>query len=39
MKKHINLVAVVLFALSLASFAAAVKFGHGHSSFGFFSGV
>jgi len=38
MKKHINPVGVALFALWLASFAAAAKFGHGPSTFGFFSG-
>lgn len=36
--KKINLVAVVLFALWLASFAAAFKVGHGHGGYGFFSG-
>ena len=28
MKKHINLVAVMLFVIALASLVAAVKFGH-----------
>ena len=36
--KKINLVAVVLFAMWLASFAAAAKGGHGWQTFGFFSG-
>jgi hypothetical protein len=38
MKRHINLFAVVLFALWLASFVASVKLGHGHSGYGFSSG-
>ena len=38
MKKNVNLVAVVLFALWLASFVAVVKTGHGHTGYGFFSG-
>jgi hypothetical protein len=29
MKKHLNLVTVILFVIALASFAAAVKIGHG----------
>ena len=37
MKKHINVVAIVLFLIALASFVAAAK-GGGHSTFGFFSG-
>jgi hypothetical protein len=37
MRKHVNIVSVVLFLIALASFVAAVK-GGGHSTFGFFSG-
>lgn len=37
MKKHVNIVSVVLFLIALASFVAAAK-GGGHSTFGFFSG-
>lgn len=37
MRKHINVVAIVLFLVALASFVAAAK-GGGHSTFGFFSG-
>ena len=36
--KKVNLIAVVLFALWLASFAAAAKGGHGFSTYGFFTG-
>ena len=35
--KKVNLIAVVLFALWLASLAAAAK-GHGHTTYGFFTG-
>ena len=38
MNKKVNLVAVVLFALWLASFVAAAKTGHGQTGYGFFSG-
>ena len=37
MKKHVNIVSVVLFLLALASFVAAAK-GGGHSTWGFFAG-
>ena len=36
--KKVNLVAVVLFALWLASIAAAAKGGHGWQTYGFFTG-
>jgi hypothetical protein len=36
--KYVNLLAIVMFAISLASFVAAVKVGHGMGSFGFFNG-
>jgi hypothetical protein len=42
MKKKVDLVAVVLFLVALAVFAAALKTGHGHGSqplFGFSSGA
>ena len=38
MKKHINLVAVMLFVIALASLVAAVKLGHGGTTYGFSSG-
>ncbi|HWJ32580.1 MAG TPA: hypothetical protein VNR59_09590 [Gaiellaceae bacterium] len=40
MKKQINLVAVMLFVIALASLVAAVKLGHGHggNTYGFSSG-
>jgi hypothetical protein len=38
MKKHINLVAVMLFVIAVASIFAAVKFGHPISATGFSSG-
>jgi len=38
MNKHVNLVAVMLFLIALASFVAAVKTGHGHGGYGFSSG-
>ena len=38
MKKNVNLVAVVLFAIWLASFVAGVKTGHGSHTYGFFTG-
>ncbi len=38
MKKHVNLFAVMVFLLALASFVAAVKTGHGHGGYGFSSG-
>jgi hypothetical protein len=38
MKKHLNLVAIMLFVIALASFVAAVKTGHGHGGYGFSSG-
>jgi hypothetical protein len=37
MKKHINLVTVILFVIALASFAAAAKVGHG-AGFGLLRG-
>ena len=37
MKRHIDVVAIMLFLIALASFVAAAK-GGGHSTFGFFSG-
>jgi hypothetical protein len=37
--KRINLVAIVLFLLALASLLAAVKTGHGHGGYGFSSGA
>ena len=37
MRKHIDVVAIMLFLIALASFVAAAK-GGGHSTFGFFSG-
>jgi hypothetical protein len=37
-KKNVNLVGVVLFALWLASFVAGLKTGHGSQTYGFFSG-
>jgi hypothetical protein len=37
-KKHINLVAVMLFVIALASLVAAVKFGHGKGGYGFSNG-
>jgi hypothetical protein len=40
MRKHINLVAVMLVVIALASLVAAVKFGHGHvGGYGFSSGA
>jgi hypothetical protein len=40
MRKHANLIAVMLFLIALASFVAAAKYGgHGHSDFGFSSGA
>lgn len=38
MTKHLNLVAVMLFVIALASLVAAVKIGHPHT-FGFSSGA
>ena len=38
MKKHINLVAVMLFVIALASLVAAIKLGHGGTTYGFSSG-
>jgi hypothetical protein len=38
MKKHLNLVAIMLFLIALASFVAAVKFGHKGGGYGFSSG-
>jgi hypothetical protein len=39
MMKHVNLVAVILFVIALASIAAAFKIGHGSGKlFGFSSG-
>jgi hypothetical protein len=37
--KNVNLLAVVMFAVWLASVVASVKTGHGQGSFGFFNGV
>jgi hypothetical protein len=37
--KNVNLVAIVMFAVWLASFVAGVKTGHGQGSFGFFNGI
>ena len=38
MKKHVNLVAIMLFLIALTSFVAAVKFGHKGGGYGFSSG-
>jgi hypothetical protein len=39
MKKHVNLVAVVMFLIAVASLAAALKIGHGSGKvYGFSSG-
>jgi hypothetical protein len=38
MRKHINIVAVILFLIALASIVAAVKTGHGGKTYGFSSG-
>jgi hypothetical protein len=37
-KKHINLLTVVMVVIALASLVAAVKLGHGGSTYGFSSG-
>lgn len=39
MTKHLNLVAVMLVVIALASLVAALKTGHGHGGYGFSSGA
>jgi hypothetical protein len=38
MKHKLNLVTVILFVIALASFAAAVRLGHGHAGIGLLRG-
>jgi hypothetical protein len=39
MTKHLNLVAVMLVVIALASIVASLKTGHGHGGYGFSSGA
>jgi hypothetical protein len=38
MKRHLNLFAILMLAIWIASFVASAKFGHPHADFGLFNG-